>query len=219
MDEKLKIESSHLIICEGRDALSYMICFLQPLKKTDDQYGKFQVMNPGGINQLHRFVEELPKMPNFSMVRSIIIARDSEKNPKGASQAVRASLNKGGFSVPSVPGKVAYPIENKHSIKIGYVLFPKIDSEDTAGTLEDLCLNTLASPDKDGILAIADCAIESVINQTGRLKRSHKNRFHTYLSLTNDFVGMKIAQASRKKAFDFCSDETKALRDLLFAML
>jgi len=219
VDEKLKIESSHLIICEGRDALSYMICFLKPLIKTNNQFGKFQVMNPGGINQLHHFIENLPNLPNFPMVESIMIARDAEKNPKGASQAVQASLKKGGFSVPDAPGKVAYPAVNKHNIKVGYVLFPKINSDDTSGTLEDLCLSTLASPDKEKILEIADSAIESVKKQTGKLKRPHKNRFHTYLSLTNDFVGMKIAQASRKKAFDFCSDETKALKELLAAIL
>ena len=219
VEKNIKIKMPHLIICEGIDAKKYMMYFLEHLIKVNEQFDTFQAIDVRGNEKFPEFFKTLPNMPKFSMVKSITIARDSEENPQGASQSLQASLKKGGFSVPTAPGNVACPAGKEHNVKVGYVLFPKINSGDTAGTLEDLCLNTLASPDKDKILEITDCAIESVKKQIGELKRPHKNRLHTYLSLTDDFVGLKLGEAANANAFDFCSNETKALEELLSAML
>jgi hypothetical protein len=192
---------------------------LNTLLKITGRLDKFQAIDAGGNEEFPVFFKMLPKLPNFPIVKSITIARDSEKNSKNASQSVQSFLRNGSFSVPNAPGKVAHPTESEYKIKVGYFLFPKNDPEDISGTLEDLCLNTLARPDKDKFLQIVDCAIESVKKQIGELKRSHKNRLHTYLSLTDDFVGMKIGEAANANAFNFCSNETKTLEKLLYFML
>jgi len=219
MSEKVKILKPNLIFCEGLDTMRYMMYFLEHLIEGNEQFDTFQAIDVGGNEKFPEFIKMLPDIPKFSMAKSITIARDSEENSKSASQSVQACLKNGGFSVPDAPGKVAYPVGNEHKVKVGYFLFPKNDPEDTSGRLEDLCLNTLASPDKDKILAIADYAIESVEKQTGKLKRPHKNRLHTYLSLTDKFIGMKLGEAASAKAFDFSSNETKALEELLSAMI
>ena len=219
VEKNIEIKMPHLIVCEGIDAKKYMMYFLEHLIAVNKQFDIFQAIDAGGNEDLPAFFKTLPGLPKFSIVKSITITRDSEKNSKSASQTVQSFLQKGGFPVPDAPGKAANPAGKEHNVKVGYFLFPKNDSADTAGTLEDLCLNTLASPDKDEILGIVDCAIESVKKQTGELKRPHKNKLHTYLSLTDDFVGLKLGEAAKANAFDFSSKETKAIEKLLSDML
>jgi hypothetical protein len=184
----------------------------------DTQLDKFQVINPGGNTELSIFVKTLHNLPKFSIVKSLTIARDSEKNPQGASRSVQTCLEKGGFSVPPAPGKIASPAGSEHNVKVGYILFPKINAEG-AGTLEDLCLNSLASSHKDKILEISDRVIESVSKSINELRRPHKNRLHTYLSLTNDFVGLKLGEAAKANAFNILTSEIETLKTFLSVML
>jgi len=216
-----KIERPHLIICEGLDAKLYMIWFLEALIRDSIIKDKmFQAMDAGGITNLPIFIKTLPNLPNFDdIVKSITIVRDSENNSKGASQSVQVLLRKGGFAVPVAPCIVARPDENDRNIKTGYALFPKLDTDSTNGTLEDLCLNTLTNRNKGMLMGIVEKAIESHSKQVDKFKRPHKNRLHTFLSLTDKFVGLKIGESAKLNAFDFQSDDVKPLKEFLCAML
>ena len=214
------IKMPHLIICEGIDDKNYLIYFLQSISANDKRFESFQVIEAGGKDNLPIFIKTLPRLPNFANVKSITVARDSDNNPQGASDSVRTLFRNSGFSVPASPGKAIFPDETSiYDIKVGYVLFPKINSEDTPGTLELLCLNTIANPNKDKVLEIADSAIESVKKITGGLEPSYKNRLHTYLSLTDNFVGKKIGEAAKANAFDFYAGENQKLKSFLADML
>ena len=216
-----KIERPHLIICEGLDAKLYMIWFLEALIRDSIIKDKmFQAMDAGGITNLPIFIKTLPNLPNFDdIVKSIIIVRDSENNFKGANQSVQALLRKGGFAVPVEPCVVARPDENDRNIKTGYALFPKLDADSTNGTLEDLCLNTLIDQNKDMLMGIVEKAIESHSERFDKFKRPHKNKLHTFLSLTDKFVGLKIGESAKINAFDFQSEDVRPLKELLCAML
>jgi hypothetical protein len=93
-------------------------------------------------------------------------------------------------------------------------LFPAFDSS-TNGTLEDLCLGALSSANKDTILNITDAAVSSASAQAGAFSREHKNKLHTYLSLTNEYVGLKIGESAKARAFDFSASNLKPLIALL----
>ena len=214
-----KILCSNLIICEGLDAKFYMVWFLRMLIKNDIRYEEFQAMDAGGNNDLPKFIKTLPDWPNFNSVKSITVVRDSENDPKGASQSVQSIFKNNGFAVPDGPCKVACPSAGQHNVKTGYALFPNFDSDIINGALEDLCLKTLASPNREKILGIADTAVDSYKNQVSNLKRPHKNRLHTYLSLNDDFVGLKLGESATANAFDFLDEQLQPLKDLLHTML
>ena len=218
-ERNIEIKCPHLIICEGFDACRYMIYFLQALIKDDPRYEDFQVEDGKGINDLPTVIKMLPDLPRFNTVKSITIIRDSENSPSGASQSIKSAFRNGDFAVPPAPCVVALPMENNHNVRTGYALFPALNSDKATGTLEDLCLNTLADPNRDIKLSIVDDAVQASIEQIGALMRPHKNRLHTYLSLTNAFVGLKIGESAKANAFDFHCDEVKPLKMLLKAML
>jgi len=214
-----KISLPHLIVCEGLDAKLFMIYLLQPLIKSNPLFEQFQVIEPGGNDDLRLFIKTLPNLPNFDTVKSITIVRDAENNSEGSNQSVQTLLKNAGFIVPDAPCVVALPTEDVYSVKVGYALFPKLNSHEVNGTLEDLCLNTLANPDKDIILEIVDNAMKLYQKRFTCFKRPHKNRLHTYLSLSDDFVGMKIGQSAQANAFDFSASMFEPLYIMLSSML
>ena len=109
--------------------------------------------------------------------------------------------------------------ESKLNIKVGYALFPIFDSDKTSGTLEDLCLCTLFHQASAMSLKVVDDAVTKVEKDGEKLRRPHKNKLHTYLSLTNDFVGLKIGESAKANAFCFSAREFEPLKTLLNEML
>ena len=130
-----------------------------------------------------------------------------------------------GFTIaPTKPCKAVksliYPgLDKEQLIITGYALFPDIDSDNTSGTLEDFCLTTLLDPNKEKLLSIVDATIKTCTEQVIAFTRPHKNKLHTYLSLTNDFVGLKIGESANANAFDFHCKELDPLKDMLQTML
>ena len=71
-------------------------------------------------------------------------------------------------------------------------------------TLEDLCLSLLEPTDRETMLEEIDAFLGHL---QGGYQRSfphlHKARLHTYFSITDRFVGMKIGEAAAAMAFDW----------------
>ena len=209
----------HLIVCEGLDAKLFLMYYLQSVIIHDNRFEEFKIMEPGGNEDIKKFIKLLPKLPGFLAVKSVTVIRDSERNSQGASQSIQTLFMNNRFAVPNRPCEVAYPKGSEHSVKVGYALFPEFNSESTDGTLEDLCMKTLNHPDKDSILCIVDHALETYEEQIGILRRLHKNRLHTFLSLTDRFVGKRIGESAQANAFDYTSGDFELLTIMLAQML
>jgi hypothetical protein len=212
------IERPHLIVCEGKDAKNFIIWYLQHLIQSDSRFEKFQAMDGKGVTDLQKFIKDIPALRGFEEVRSITVIRDSETNADGSSQSVKTMFANNRFAVPDAPCAAAVPSAGEHSVKTGYALFPGLNSETQNGTLEDLCLKLL-KPERDGELEIAKDAVVRRGQEIGTLKCPHKNMVHTYLSLTDEFVGMKIGESAKANAFDFSAEALAPLKDLLTVML
>jgi len=69
------------------------------------------------------------------------------------------------------------------------------------------------------LLKIVDDAMTKAEEVGEGLRRPHKNKLHTYFSLTDDFVGLKIGESAKANAFDFSAKEFESLKTLLEEML
>lgn len=76
-------------------------------------------------------------------------------------------------------------------INVGFLLFPQLDSDPIEGTLEDLCLKII----------------------------KFKTKLHSFFSLTDRFVGLKIGEAADAGAFDWDSPELEGLRKMITSVL
>jgi len=51
-----------------------------------------------------------------------------------------------------------------------------------------------------------------------KIARPHKTKLHSYLSGKDDFVGLKIGEASKAGAWDWDHERLKQFKDLITAM-
>jgi hypothetical protein len=147
--------------------------------------------------------------------------RDAEADAASSEQSVRSLLKKHRFAVPKSACCPCRPCEGERKVITGYALFPRFDKEAKEakeGTLENLCLGTLAGEEAESRLCIVDAAISQMEKKFGELKWPHKSRLHTYLSLTDEFVTLKLGESARAGAFDFQVPALEPLKTFLRSM-
>lgn len=214
-NDNVKILKEHLILCEGRDAKEFLIAFLncEALAGTPVFSKDIQVMDFGGNEQLAQHISILKNMEGFESVKSLVIVRDAERNQEGAIDTLRATLKNCGLPVPEVPYQIA-----EGQIKTGYVLFPTCDADVRQGTLEDLCLSILAENNNEAILAEIDTLIQTLGDKYDRkFPHEFKTKLHSYFSVTDDFVALKIGEAARANAFNWYSEKLIPLRSFILS--
>ena len=197
-----KIVKPYLLLCEGRDAENFLINYLESDALTQDQRfsNEIQVLDFGGNDDLDRFLMNLKNMEKFDQVTSIAIIRDAEKDYAKACCDVTRSLRKCGIVSPDDYG--TWVCDDK-GLNVGYLLFP-LNNE--AGTLEDLCLNIISENNIESILSSIDLFLTTMESSYGRNYRwKHKNRLHTYLSSSDEYVSMQLGLASKAGAFNWHS--------------
>lgn len=211
--ERKKILKSYLILCEGKDAEGFLINYLESEALAKDQRfsNDIQILDFGGNENLSNYLMNLMNMDKFDRVTSLAVIRDAENDYDKACREVIGSLRKCGFTFPS---KCAEWVDDKSGmLRIGFILFPL---NNTAGTLEDLCLRTLSENNSKSVLHSIDSFLDIMESSCGRnYRRRHKNKVHTYLSSSEKYVTMPLGMASRAGAFNWNSAELEPLKIFL----
>jgi len=213
-----QIMKPHLILCEGIDAVHFMIAMLGELEQKTIT-NSFQALDFGGNENLPAFLKGLPVLPGYNNVKSIVIVRDAETNHASAIQSVKSALKNNGFSVPVSVNCVSQGdgVEHigKHTVLTAFSLFPTLSHETDDGTLEHLILNNLREPSAYEALNDIDEFLKILVNKEGSFTWPHKTRLHTYFSITNKFVAMKVGEAVKAGVFNFRCEEIKNFTFLL----
>ncbi len=208
-----KIRKQHLILCEGRDAEEFLIAYLNSdaLSDIPSFSNDFQVMDFGGNENLSNYIELLKNMEGFEQIKTILIIRDAERNTTNSIKQIQATLQKSGLPVP----EVTYCWQGE-TLKIGFLLFPTCDSTVQIGTLEDLCLSILKEHNSQVIInEIVDFMKNLENNYNRTFPHEFKTKLHSYFSITDDFVSMKIGEAARAQAFDWNHENLAPLKNFL----
>ena len=80
----------------------------------------------------------------------------------------------------------------------------------------DLCLRILSENNNKNILSTIESFLDVMESSYGRsYRRKHKNKLHTYLSSSDEYVTMPLGTASSAGAFDWDSDELESLKCFL----
>ncbi len=212
-----KIRTKHLILCEGRDAEEVLIAYLNsPVLAEEPAFANdFQVMDFGGNADLGQFLALLRNMEGYDRVASLLIVRDAERDADAAIREIESALRRQGLTVPEGPHRW-----RGDRPKVGYLLFPTCAAESAPGTLEDLCLSILAETDSDAILADIQRFMDRLGADRGRtFPHEFKTKLHTYFSVTDDYVSLKMGESARAGAFDWASESLRPLREFLTELL
>ena len=210
--ERKRIKKPFLLLCEGRDAEGFLINYLNSNELAQDPRfsNEIQVLDFGGNDNLSNFLMNLKNIDKFDQVKSLAIIRDAERDYAKACQEVHSSLNKCGFESSECCGAW---VHDPSGLKVGFMLFPLNNS---AGTLEDLCLRILSENNNKNILSTIESFLDVMESSYGRsYRRKHKNKLHTYLSSSDEYVTMPLGTASSAGAFDWDSDELESLKCFL----
>lgn len=196
MAPRNEIVKPKLLLVEGADALHFFISALEAFGVDD-----VQVIDFGGIRELTANLKILPVLPGYERVTTIVIARDAETDPIAAVKSVKRSLKQAALPVPGN----SFEFTN-NTPRVAFMIFPGFgaDSVDQnsllIGTLEDLCLKII----KDcSTFECVDQYVQCLQSEGHEIRRLHKTKLHTYLAGKNDFVGLKIGEASKAGAWDW----------------
>lgn len=215
----IEIVSKNLIICEGADALYFLLSILQSTEHKEllEKKEGIQIINFGGNSELKTTLKLLKAKDNFNIVESILIIRDAESNYNVAISEIKSALRENSFLIPE---NVCEKAIKDNEIAIGYLLFPTCSSELENGTLEDLCLKIINEDNKEKVGNIVGDFLDNMKKEKyTELKQYHKNLLHSYLSAKDGFVTLKLGEAARAGAFDFNSEKLKPLLEFINVML
>lgn len=207
----VRIKSKNLILCEGVDALYFLVSFLESTEYKDmlEEEEGIQIIDFGGNSELSKTLQVLKATDNFDKVKSILIVRDAETNYNDAINQIKTALKENDFAFPI---EASEKVTNENGVSTGFLLFPTCSKELSNGTLEDLCLNIIIEENKDKAKNIVNDYLNNMKKEGyTELKHLHKNILHSYLQAKDKFVTMKLGQAARAGAFDFKSKELNTL--------
>ena len=216
-----RIWKEHLILCEGRDAENFLIAYLnsdalcdQPMFAND-----IQVMDFGGNENLPKFLNAVQTYDGYDKVSSLLVIRDAERNVENAIKSIQSAFQNAGFSIPECPCEWKETQGKDTHLKVGFVLFPTCDHDPAEGTLEDLCLRVLSEEKGSMILTEIKRFMSSLEKNHGRsFPHEFKTKLHTYFSVTDDYVSLKIGEAANAGAFDWNSPKLEPLKNFLLEL-
>lgn len=208
-----RIWKPHIILCEGRDAEEFLIAYLNSSALSDipSFSTDIQVMDFGGNSELSSFLLMLTKMEGFNTIKSILIIRDAEQDPQRAILDIKSALFHADMAVP--PTVLTWSESN---VKIGYLLFPTLNSTTEKGTLEDFCLQILKEERSPAVLKQITEFMQQLSSEDLRtFPRPFKTRLHTYFSITDPYVSLKVGEAAKANAFDWNTPLLLPLKNFL----
>lgn len=209
--KNIEIIKKHLILCEGEDEYKFLIPYLnsQTLADYQEFSNDIQVLNFGGNEELKNYLGVLKNTDGFESVETILIIRDAERDVNKAISQIRGALQTVNLPIPQTPHKW----ETNGRIRIGFLLFPNFDENATEGTLEDLCITILKETEHNAVMDSIDSFLKTLeVKHQREFPHRFKTKLHTYFSVTDRYVSLKIGEAASAGAFDWESDAMNKLK-------
>lgn len=215
---KKEIKEPNIVLCEGNDLYYFMIWYLTHLIEKDQLFKEIWALDFGGVTELKNQIKALMKMPNFNMVKNVLVIRDAETDYKRAKTDIIRAFNANDLSTPSYPGEI---IDSGKGFGLSYLLLPSCDDKgEENGTLEDLCLRIIKEEKSENISSKADAYLRDLEeNEDMEYPRIHKNRLHVLISSYDKYVGSKVGEAGKIGLYDWDDEHLDYLKDTLHRMV
>ena len=211
---KKEFTEPNVVLCEGADATYFIISYLEYLRGKEEGFKPFVAFDFGGIDELSNFLSEIKMYPNFDIVKSILILRDSELSFDSSVQSIKSALLNCGYPVPLNPNE----IEKNENISVAFSLFPTLSKVKSNGTLEDLVISNLSEIDTESVLSDINGFITGLKEKDRPITCLHKSKLYTYFSVTDKYITLKLGEATEAGVFNFECDEMLSLKELLIAI-
>ena len=209
-----KIEKKYLILCEGKDAQLFVIRYINSdILEYDCRFRKdIQVMDFKGINDLSSYIAVLKNIDGYLDVTRILVLRDAETSIEKAINSVKKAFRDNDLPIPKDCNQWYFG----NNLGTAFTLFPACCKNVTTGALEDLCWEILLDERADDYRSDVQAFIEQINQKYGSITTHvHKGRLHTYFSVKDNLVSLKVGEAARAGAFDWNHEHLQSLRKLI----
>ena len=210
-----RIVKPFLILCEGKDEENFVISYLNSKSLAYDSRfsNDIQTFDFGGNDDLTVFIGNLMRTEGFETVRHILVLRDAETNAKRAVDMVKSAFRVNGLPVPEQANKWK---KETNATETAFTLLPACSTEPVSGTLEDLCWDILIDKHAGKMRMDVIRFINEIKKNYGTVTtHEHKSRLHTYFSVNEAYVSLKIGEVARAGAFDWDSEKLDGLKGLI----
>lgn len=207
----ITLKTRKLLLAEGADACNFLIWAYQAWGATD-----IQVLDFGGVqNQdLPLYLRQLQMLSGFDEVQTLVVARDAERHADGAVQSMIAQLTNAGLPAPPAPFTFT-----DTPLRIAYMIFPGYAPDGSGrlenGTLEDLCLRTIAG---DPVMPCVEDFLQNVQATGEPMPRPHKSSLYSYLAGKQTLTGLKLGEAARVGAWPWDHSAFEPYRNVVREM-
>lgn len=104
--------------------------------------------------------------------------------------------------------------------KVGFVLFPTCDNIAQDGTLEDLCLSILSDSNAEETLEEIGLFLTQLEKRRQKpFSRIFKAKLHTFFSVHDNYVSLKIGEAAEAGAFNWKNPVLEPLKNFMQEVL
>lgn len=219
--QKFIAEKPHVIVCEGIDDKIFLEAYLKYLSEMSNLNSElFNVFPMNGVEKMIKGMKLFKNYDNYEYMASFLFIRDADRNVERAIDSLCGNIKDIWKIKLSITGDFEVDDEGKY---FGFFIFPGLNEESkyTNGTLEDLCSEIFSSSEVESekLFSLVDNHMQAVEENTEiNFRTRHKNRLHLLFGSTNKFVGDKLGDAAKKKAFDFSNDRLLNLKNKLFQM-
>ena len=198
-----------IALCERIDIAAFVDAYMQYLRTQGVAIPKVRIVNLQELENLPQYLENLEQFAEPANIGKVIVFADASKKRLDRQYFIKASLKR----------KVL------QDLKYDFYLFPRKSEKGnwTPGFMEDLLLQTLKKESSEecefyNLHSITHEFLFTVQNCRGkdnRFANISRNFLYSYLSGTENFVGMRLGEAAAKGAFDLNSKYFKDLRDFM----
>lgn len=197
--DKWTIIKPCLVVCEGADAFNFFLPFLDKhIQSGRNAWENIQVSEFGGNSGLEKCLEIVRKDSSYPTLKALLILRDAEQNAATAVSEIKRALRRMNMTTPDTVNAFSGPAP-----AIAYSLFPSFNAVDS-GTLENLCMKLICEDCYPALSADIDAFLGQVESSHGKaFPRKHKSQLHSYFSVCDKFVGLKLGEAAKSGAYDF----------------
>lgn len=153
-------------------------------------------------------------LQHLSRITLLVVARDAERNTGAAVTSLISQLSNAGLPAPHAPFTFT-----ETPLHVACMLFPGYTASDNSllenGTLEDLCLKTIAD---DPVMPCVESFLQSVRATGEPMPRPHKSSLYTYLAGKQALTGLKLGEAARVGAWPWDHPAFVPYRTIVRAM-